>query len=88
MAPGIQTNPLDSVWIIPEDAETVEAKASYTDNGKKDVSVLTYKNKDLQMFLSLGDDWPALYIKEDYSLPNYRNLKEIETIAEIGRAHV
>lgn len=74
-------NPLDSVWIIPEDAETVEAKASYTENGKKDVSVLTYKNKDLQMFLSLGDDWPELYIKEDYSLPNYRNLKEIETIA-------
>ncbi len=38
-------NPLDSVWIIPEDAETVEAKASYTENGKKDVSVLTYKKK-------------------------------------------
>ena len=74
-------NPLDSVWIRPEDAETVEAKASYTENGKKDVSVLTYKNEDLQMFLSLGDDWPELYIKEDYSLPNYRNLKEIETIA-------
>ena len=33
------------------------------------------------MFLSLGDDWPELYIKEDYALPNYRNLKEIETIA-------
>ena len=74
-------NPLDSVWIIAEDAETVEAKASYTENGKKDVSVLTYKNKDLQMFLSLGADWPELYIKEDYALPNYRNLKEIETIA-------
>ena len=74
-------NPLDSVWIIPEDAETVEAKASYAENGKKDVSVLTYKNKDLQMFLSLGADWPELYIKEDYALPNYRNLKEIETIA-------
>ena len=70
-------NPLDSVWIIPEDAETVEAKASYAENGKKDVSVLTYKNKDLQMFLSLGADWPELYIKEDYALPNYRNLKEI-----------
>ena len=74
-------NPLDSVWIIPEDAETVEAKPSYAENGKKDVSGLTYKNKDLQMFLSLGADWPALYIKEDYALPNYRNLKEIETIA-------
>lgn len=33
------------------------------------------------MFLSLGADWPELYIKEDYALPNYRNLKEIETIA-------
>lgn len=77
----VYTNPLDSVWIIPEDAETVEAKASYTENGKKDVSVLTYKDKDLQMFLSLSDDWPDFYIREDYPLPNYRNLKEIETIS-------
>lgn len=77
----VYANPLDSVWVIPEDAETVDAKASYTENGEKDVSVLTYKDKDLQMFLSLGDDWPELYIREDYPLPNYRNLKEIETIS-------
>lgn len=79
--PAEYTDPIDMVWIIPETAETVENKASYTENGDKSVTVFEYKDKKLDMFLGAGDeDWPELYVKEDYEFPNYRNPDTIESI--------